>query len=83
VKASERVVRALEADWVPACDGLVALSANRARRSANEPEHTFLTVLAGERHIQVSLSPTGRSVRVYVDGAEVRRARDLPAPQAG
>lgn len=29
----------------------------------------------GDRHVQVSVSPTGRSVRVFVDGTEAKASR--------
>lgn len=69
-KASERVTKALESDWTPACDGLVAISAHQVKRRPNEDYSRFLHVLAGERRVEIYLSPTGKSVRVYVDGKE-------------
>ena len=69
-KASERVIKALENGDTPACDGLVAISAHQVKRRPNEDYSRFLHVLAGERRVEIYLSPTGRSVRVYVDGKE-------------
>lgn len=68
--ASERVTKALEAGWSSACNGLAALSWFTMRRRANEGGSMFIDVLAGERKVQIYVSPTGRSVRVYVDGKE-------------
>ena len=70
-KASERVTNALSIEGtVPDCDGLVAISAHQVKRRPNEDYSRFLHVLAGERRVEIYLSPTGRSVRVYVDGKE-------------
>lgn len=68
--ASERVTKALEAGWTPACDGLAAVSWFTMRRRPNEEESRFLEALVGDRKIQIYISPTGRSVRVFVDGKE-------------
>lgn len=61
-------------------DGYQALSVRAGRRDV-----THVVPPAGERYafdrqewsrlVQVSVSPTGRSVRVFVDGVEVPRAR--------
>lgn len=68
--ASQRVREALNAGWTAACDGAVALMWSSMRRRANEDEHRFLDVRAGNRTIQVAVSPSGRKVRVFVDGVE-------------
>lgn len=71
LKASEQVTKALEREWwQSACDGSVAVSSWKIKRRPNEGESHFLDVLAGERKVQIYVSPTGRSVRVYVDGKE-------------
>lgn len=68
---SETVTRSLEAGWTQACDGLAALSWCRFRyREHDHGPYRLLDVHVGERRIQVSISPTGRSVRVFVDGTE-------------
>jgi hypothetical protein len=70
-QASQQVTTALSREWwSPACDGLAAVTSWRVKRRPNESESHFLDVLAGERKIQVYVSPTGRSVRVFVDGKE-------------
>lgn len=70
-KASDQVTKALSIEGtVSACDGLVAISAHQVKRRPNEDYSRFLHVLAGERRVEIYLSPTGRSVRVYVDGKE-------------
>ncbi len=70
-KPSQRVANALALEGVvPACDGLVAISAHSVQSRPNEPASRFLHIYAGERRVEVYLSPTGRSVRVYVDGKE-------------
>lgn len=71
-KPSAAVVRALTIEGnYSACDGLVALSAHKVQRRPSEGYSRFLHILAGERRIAIYLSPTGRSVRVYVDRHEV------------
>lgn len=70
-KPSAQVARALTIEGtVPACDGLVAISAHQVQRRPTEDYSRFLHILAGERRVEIYLSPTGRSVRVYVDGTE-------------
>lgn len=68
---SEAVARALAREWwSPACDGLAAVTSWNVKRRPNERESRFLDVLAGDRKVQVYISPGGRSVRVFVDGTE-------------
>ncbi len=68
---SAKVAQLLQTEeWSPACIGLAAVADWRIRRRTNEHESHFLDVFAGKRHVQVCISPTGRSVRVYVDGHE-------------
>lgn len=70
-KPSAQVAKALTIEGnYAACDGLVAICAHQVRRRPNEDVSRFLHILAGERRVEVYLSPTGRSVRVYVDGLE-------------
>lgn len=71
-RPSPAVEQALEAGWAPTCDGAVALCEFHYARDVGGPEHRFLDVRAGERRIQVAVSPAGRSVRIYVDGTEVK-----------
>ena len=35
-----------------------------------------VTVGDGRRHVQVTVSPTGRSIRVFLDGTELKAADD-------
>lgn len=72
-KPSARVAQVLEAGGTPALDGLVAIMGGKLPLYRGRGPHRFLDVWAGERHVQVYVSPTGRSVRVYVDGQEVKR----------
>ncbi len=70
-RPSAQVAKALSVEGtVSACDGLVAISAHSVQRRPTEGRSMFLHVLAGERRVEVYLSPAGRSVRVYVDGKE-------------
>lgn len=66
---SEPVRRALEAGWTPAGPAAVSWWTYRHRMRDAGPYH-FVDVRAGERRVQISVSPTGRSVRVFVDGVE-------------
>ena len=69
---TERVARAIEAGWRPACEGMAAVASWGVFRRKNDPRpYHFVDVLAGDRQVQVSISPNGRSVRVFVDGDEV------------
>lgn len=71
-RASDRVAQAInEAGWTPACDGLVATCWWQFEHRAGRGPYRFLDVIAGQRKVQVSVSPSGRSVRVFVDGVEV------------
>jgi len=68
---SFRVHRAIEkADWTPAADGLAALMWHRFEFRKGRGDYRTVHLLAGEREVQVSISPSGRSVRVFVDGVE-------------
>jgi hypothetical protein len=69
-KPSRKVTELLAIGWTPAAGGLVALSEFIIRRRPTEGISHFIDVFAGERHVQVYVSPSGRSVRVYVDGTE-------------
>lgn len=72
LRASERVMMAvLEAGWDSACDGLAAVMWHRFEFRKGRGDHRTLHVLAGDREVQVGISPSGRSVRVFVDGEEV------------
>lgn len=68
--SAAQVQRAIEAGWSPMCDDEAAVSWFTFARKEGTAPHRFIDVLAGERHVQISISPTGRSVRVYVDGNE-------------
>lgn len=70
-KPSKRVTDLLAIGWSPLCNGLVAASQWTMKRRPSEGPSHFLDIVAGERKIQVYISPTGRSVRVYVDHDEV------------
>lgn len=52
--------------------GAGAVMGHSFQRRPNEDLSYFLDVYVGEKHIQVYVSPTGRSVRVYVDGTEIK-----------
>ncbi len=70
-RASDRVSQAInEAGWTPLCDGLAAVAWWTIKRRPNEGESRFVDVMAGDRKVQVYISPSGSSVRVYVDGKE-------------
>jgi hypothetical protein len=70
-KPSERVAKALATDqWDAVMDGLVAAHWFRFEHRPGRGPHRVLKMLVGERDIEVVVSPTGRSVRVYVDGNE-------------
>lgn len=69
-KASKSVTDLLDIGWSPLCDGLVAATDWYVERRPGEGKSHRLDIYAGERHIQICVSPTGRSVRVYVDGEE-------------
>lgn len=66
---SEGVRRCLEAGWTAVGPAAVSWFTFRHRMRDAGPYH-FVDVRAGERRVQISVSPTGRSVRVFVDGVE-------------
>lgn len=71
-KPSAKVAKAItEADWDPICDGLAAAYWFKFETRPGRGPHRVLKVLAGEREVEVCISPTGQSVRVFVDHDEV------------
>lgn len=72
IKASEPVRKALEADWTPLAGGAVAASQFAIRRREGDPAPYLIVQLrAGDLNLQITVSPTGRSVRLHVNGSEV------------
>lgn len=67
----KRVAEAIAAGWSSACDGLAAVSWYRFHWHKGRGPHRVIDVRAGGRHVQITMSPRGRVVRVYVDGVEV------------
>ena len=77
MKPHERVRSALAAGWSSACDGLAAttwFTYHSGRQRDREP-YRVMNVRAGDRHVQISISPTGRSVQVYVDDSLVPKSK--------
>lgn len=72
MRASERVGRCLKAGWHSCCDGAVAVQWFRFQPRSRRGEYQTLHVVAGDHKIAVSVSPTGRSVRVFVNGEEIQ-----------
>jgi hypothetical protein len=68
---SDAVQRAIDAGYSPAGPFAVSWFGYEARPGRGD--HHQLNVLAGDVKVEVSVSPTGRSVRVWVDGEEVER----------
>lgn len=70
-KPSARVTKALATgDWAEVLGGLGALYWYRFEHRPGRGDHRTLILVVGEREIQVGVSPSGRSVRVFVDGTE-------------
>ncbi len=70
-RPSERVAQALATDeWDDVLGGLGAIRWYRFEHRPGRGAHRTLTLLVGDREIQVGVSPGGRSVRVFVDGKE-------------
>lgn len=69
-KPTERVRNALNADYHGLFDGAGAVT--WFRFSHRGGTYRTAKLLAGDREVEVSMSPKGRSVRVWVDGTEVR-----------
>lgn len=67
---SEKVLQALSAGATSFHGGLAAVHSWRYERRPNDRPSRFIDVYAGDRHVQVYVSPQGRSVRVFVDGTE-------------
>lgn len=69
----ERFAQLMEAGWTSACEGRIALSTYAVEWYKGRGKHHTLQVeIEGGRTVEVSISPTGRSVRIYVDGEEVK-----------
>jgi hypothetical protein len=72
IKASERVRKALEADWTPLAGGAVAVCHFHVhRREGDKAPYHLVQLRAGDLSLQITVSPTGRSVRLHVNGDEV------------
>lgn len=70
---SERMRQLFEAGWASACEGLIAISSYAFEWRAGRGQYKTLQVeVEGGRTVEISISPTGRSVRIYVDGEEVK-----------
>lgn len=70
-KPSERVAKAITTDqWDPVMDGLVAAHWFRFEHRPGRGPCRVLKMLVGQREIEVVVSPSGRSVRVFVDRKE-------------
>jgi hypothetical protein len=73
VKRSQRVADAIDAGFTP-IGVAAAVAAFRLQHRDRDPgPYHFVDLVAGDRKVQVSISPTGRSVRVFVDGQEAVR----------
>jgi hypothetical protein len=71
VIVSDQVQRALEADWSPLCNGTIAACQFSVEQRGRR--YHIAQLRAGEHHIQITVSSTGRSVRVHVDGQEIHK----------
>lgn len=60
----------IDAGWRAVGPAAVSWWCYRHRWRDAGPYH-FVDLRAGDRRVQISVSPTGRSVRVFVDGQEV------------
>lgn len=70
-KPSKRVAEAIASEqWDRVMDGLVAAHWFRFEHRPGRGPHRVLKMLVGEREIEIVVSPSGRSVRVFVDGNE-------------
>jgi len=49
-------------------------AAHVTRMSHVEGRYHVLAVDTPQRHVQIAVSPTGRSVRVWIDGAELKQS---------
>jgi hypothetical protein len=72
-KPSKGVTSAIDADYTPLADGLAAIMwfTYHTGRARDHGPYRLINLRAGERRIEVCISPTGRSVQVYVDGEKV------------
>lgn len=70
-KQSRQVAERIAIGWTSLCAGMAAISTWRMERRPGEGHSQFIDIVAGHREVQVYISPTGRSVRVYVDHDEV------------
>lgn len=72
VDGRDRVEQLIEAGWTALLDGAIAASWWAIEWRAGRGKHRSLMLyVRGGRSIEVTVSPTGRSVRVFVDGNEV------------
>lgn len=66
----ERTDRAVEAGATPLVEGALAISWWSFTPDERRGKYDFLDVYAGDRKVQICVSPARRSIRVFVDGDE-------------
>jgi hypothetical protein len=66
---SKAVTSALRAGYTSLCNGAVAVS--WLKLISGRKVYRQVIMLAGDRRVEVSVSPAGRSVRIWVDGVEI------------
>jgi hypothetical protein len=66
---SEAVTLALRAGYISLCSGAVAVS--WLKFLSGRKVYRQAIMLAGDRRVEVSVSPAGRSVRIWVDEVEI------------
>jgi hypothetical protein len=66
---SKAVTLALRAGYISLCSGAVAVS--WLKFLSGRKVYRQAIMLAGDRRVEVSVSPAGRSVRIWVDGVEI------------
>lgn len=70
MKVGEQVQRALKIGYTSVCADMAAVSWS-SFDMGSKGVYREIRLLAGEREIEVTISPKGHSVRVFVDGNEV------------
>lgn len=74
-RVGERVRSALAAGWYSFADGMAALSWIRYEARPGRGMAHNLTVRAGDREVQIGISPGGQSVQVFVDGQQIPKEK--------
>lgn len=71
VSRAQQALSDPDGEWADVADGDAALRWFRFGPDRRRGDYRVIDLLVGDRHVQVAVSPSGRSVQVFVDGEKV------------